>query len=340
MDKPSATFVRSLEDLPVSWRGAVVAIGNFDGVHRGHQAVLSAAMSAARHNRAPCIALTFEPHPRTFFGPDRPVFRLSPEPLKSALMKAYGIDGLLILAFDQHLAEMPAEQFVSDILVNRVGIRHAVTGYDFHFGHKRQGTPEFLVRSGVRHDFGVTVVTRFGDEEGAISSSRIRQAVSEGDLSTARDLLGWDYSFIAKVTTGEKRGRNLGYPTANMKLQPSCLLRHGIYAVRFSRVGGQIYDGVASFGRRPTFDNGAPIFETYVFDFSGDLYGETAMVSTLAYLRPEQAYESETALIAQMNQDQTAARARAAAHPADEFMAALYRAWPDVSQRDGHVELA
>ncbi|MHA1189043.1 MAG: riboflavin biosynthesis protein RibF [Alphaproteobacteria bacterium] len=249
-----APLLSGLHNLPDAWRGAVIAIGNFDGVHRGHQAVLSAARATAQHHGVPCIAITFEPHPRTFFGPAKPVFRLTRAPAKAARLRTQNMDGTLVLPFDADLAAMSAEDFVRDIMVEKLAIRHAVTGYNFHFGHKRQGTPDYLVRAGAMNDFGVTLVTEFGDEAGAISSSRVRAALAEGALDTARELLGWDWSVIATVIEGEKRGRELGFPTANMALNPACRLAHGIYAVRYERQNGDCHDGVASFGRRPTFD--------------------------------------------------------------------------------------
>ena len=312
-----------LGSMPESWLGAVIAIGNFDGVHRGHQAVLSAAHAAAEHHGAPLVAMTFEPHPRTFFAPGKPVFRLTPAAAKAARLAAEGVDGTLVLPFDSELAAMSADDFVRDIMIGRLAIRHAVTGYDFHFGHKRQGTPDYLVRAGVANDFGVTLVSRFGDAQGAVSSSRVRECLAKCDVVGANGLLGWDWSVIATVRTGDRRGRELGFPTANMALDPACDLAHGIYAVCYQRENGERYQGVASFGRRPVFDNGPPLLETYLFGFEGDLYGEAGLVTFKAWLRPEEKFAGVEELVAQMKLDADMARAALNAPGSGSHEAAL-----------------
>lgn len=322
--------IARFDAVPAAWRGAVVAIGNFDGVHSGHQAVLKAAEAEAEHLGVRCIVLTFEPHPRTFFAPAKPVFRLTPANIKAALISALGFDGTLVMIFDSDVAGMEAEEFVTKILLEKLAVRHAVTGYDFHFGHNRRGTPKFLQESGLMHGFGVTVVAEHGDEGGAVSSSRIRQALGEGDIVHANSLLGWSWSVSGDIVHGDKRGRDLGYPTANMALSPDTALRHGIYAVRFVRASGEVHDGVANFGRRPTFDNGRPLLETFVFDFNGDLYGETALVSLIGWIRPEQAFASPEALVAQMDRDSAAARALLAETPPTPLDRKLVEIWPSV----------
>ncbi|HSG95634.1 MAG TPA: bifunctional riboflavin kinase/FAD synthetase [Afifellaceae bacterium] len=322
--------IARFDALPPAWRGAVVAIGNFDGVHSGHQAVLKAAEAEAEHLGVRCIVLTFEPHPRTFFAPAKPVFRLTPAPVKAALIAALGFDGTLVMTFDGDLAGMEAEDFISGILLDKLAARHVVTGYDFHFGHNRRGTPKFLQESGLMHDFGVTVVAEHGDEDGAVSSSRIRQALGEGVVAHANSLLGWSWSVSSTVVHGDRRGRDLGYPTANMALSPDTMLRHGIYAVRFIRAGGKTHDGVASFGRRPTFDNGRPLLEAFLFDFDGDLYGEMALVSLIGWIRLEEAFSSIEALIAQMDRDSAAARALLAKTPPTPLDRKFVEIWPSV----------
>ena len=333
------SIVADLAAIPKSWRNAVVAIGNFDGVHCGHQAVLAAARAQAAHIGAPLIMLTFEPHPRTYFRPQEPVFRLTPAAIKAAAAGAFGVDGVLVMSFDAELSAMSAEDFVRDILVDRLAIRHAVTGYDFHFGHRRQGTPEFLKSSGVLHQFGVTIVSEHGDEEGAVSSSRIRETLAEGAIAETNQLLGWTWSVSGTIHHGEKRGRELGYPTANMAPDPACRLRHGIYAVRFTRSDGTVHDGVASFGRRPTFDNGHPLLETYLFDFSGDLYGQAVLISLVAWIRPELKFDTVEDLISRMNDD--SARTRSFLNeiqptPIDSEIRDVWRQL--MSDRSGHVE--
>jgi len=326
--------IAHFDAVPPAWRGAVVAIGNFDGVHSGHQAVLKAAEAEAEHLGVLCIVMTFEPHPRTFFAPAKPVFRLTPATLKASLIAALDLNGTLVMTFDRDLAGMEAEDFVTKILLEKLAARHVVTGYDFHFGHNRRGTPNFLQESGLMHGFGVTVVAEHGDEGGAVSSSRIRQALGEGDIDHANSLLGWSWSVSSTVVQGDKRGRDLGYPTANMALLPDTTLRHGIYAVRFARangeVSGEVHDGVANFGHRPTFDNGRPLLESFLFDFDGDLYGETALVSLVGWIRPEEAFASPQALIAQMDRDSAAARVLLAKTPPTPIDRKLVELWPAV----------
>ena len=331
--------IARFDAVPAAWRGAVVAIGNFDGVHSGHQAVLKAAETEAEHLGVRCIVLTFEPHPRTFFAPAKPVFRLTPATIKAALIAALDLNGTLVMTFDGDVAGMEAENFVTGILLEKLAARHVVTGYDFHFGHNRRGTPKFLQESGLMHGFGVTVVAEHGDEGGAVSSSRIRQALGEGDIHHANSLLGWSWSVAGEVLHGDKRGRDLGYPTANMALSPDTALRHGIYAVRFVRASGEVHDGVASFGRRPTFDNGRPLLETFLFDFEADLYGQAALVSFVGWIRPEQAFASPQALIAQMDRDSAAARALLAKTPPTPLDRKIVEIWPSVLAETRNLDL-
>lgn len=293
-------------------RSGVVAVGNFDGMHRGHQAVLACAGAVAADDGMPTVLLTFAPHPRTVFDPSRPVFLLTPDPAKRRLARVLGIDAVVTLTFDLELSRMAAETFVSDILVDGLAARHVVTGFDFHFGRDRQGSPVFLRAEGDRHGFGVSIVEEFGDEKGAVSSSRIRAALEQGDLVTAEELLGYRWFVEGVVLHGDKRGRELGYPTANLALSEDCRLKHGIYAVRVW-LDGRVIDGVASFGRRPTFDHGRELLETFLFDFDDDLYGREIMVQLVAYLRPELRFDSAEALVGQMEKDAVEARNRLAA---------------------------
>ena len=319
-------FITGPDDLPAAWRGGVVAIGNFDGVHRGHQAVLDAASAEAEHLGAPALMLTFEPHPRAFFA-GRPLFRLTPAPLKAALAAALGFNGVLVLPFDQALAAQSAEDFVHTMLVETLAIRAAVTGYDFHFGQARRGTPRFLAEQGVLHGFAVTIVDAVGEGAAAVSSTRVRGALAAGDIAAATKLLGWRFSVAGEVIRGDGRGRDLGYPTANMTLDPACELAEGIYAVRFLTADGVVRDGVASYGRRPTFGGGEPVLETFVFDYAGDLYGKNALVSFVAFIRPERHFDDAEALVAQMDQDSRDARAILAETPASVLDCRVHAAW-------------
>lgn len=297
--------------LPAALRGAVVAIGNFDGVHRGHQAVLERALAQAHEAGVPAIVLTFEPHPRAFFQPDVPLYRITPAPMRARLLGLMGFDAVVEQRFDRAFAELGAEDFITRVLVKGLGISRAVTGFDFHFGHKRQGGPAFLMEAGARHGFAVTLVDAFRDEGAqVVSSSRLRGLLEEGAVAEAAGLLGYRYTVSAEVVRGRRLGRTLGYPTANMVLPADTALHHGIYAVRLRRPGGRIHDGVASFGRRPTVeDDGAPVLETFVFDFSDDLYGEHCAVSFFGFLRGEEKFDGLDALVAQMKRDEEEARA-------------------------------
>ncbi|WMS43865.1 bifunctional riboflavin kinase/FAD synthetase [Acuticoccus sp. MNP-M23] len=294
-------FAVDLGAVPAALAGGTVAIGNFDGVHRGHQAVLAAALDGP----GPVTALTFEPHPRAYFS-GAPVFRLTPPAEKARLVKAVGLSALVVARFDAPLAALTADAFIDDVLVGQLGARHVTVGHDFKFGAKRSGD---AARLAADPRFGVTVVDAYGDAGGeVVSSSRIRTLLSEGEPGLAATLLGYRYTVTSPIIHGQKRGREMGYPTANQCLPPETALRHGIYAVRI-RIDGLWRNGVASFGRRPTFDNGAPLLETHVFDYAGDLYGEELPVTLVSFLRPELTFDGMAPLIAQMNEDSRNARA-------------------------------
>ncbi len=303
--------IADLIKMPAALRGGVVAIGNFDGVHRGHQSVLEPALEIARRDSVPALVLTFEPHPRQVFRPDVPLFRLTPAPMKAALLGALGFDAVVEQQFDRAFSGLSPQAFVRSVLVEGLGITHVVTGFDFHFGKNRSGTPELLKAAGQENGFGVTVVDAYSDEGGTvISSSRIRGLLEEGEVAEAAGLLGYRYTVEAEVAGGQKLGRTLGFPTANMALPLETELRHGIYAVRFRRADGRLYNGVASFGRRPTVtEDGAPLLETFLFDFDGDLYGETCSVSLFSFLRGEEKFDGLDALVTQMKRDEAEARA-------------------------------
>ncbi len=287
--------------------GAVVAIGNFDGVHRGHRAVIGAALARARALGRPAAALTFSPHPRQFFRPQEPLFQLSSLSDKLRLLAATGLDGAVVMTFDAALAGTPAEDFVGDILAGRLRIGGAAIGFDFHFGKNRTGSPAYLTEQGARLGFAVDVVPPLEDEGRPVSSGSIRTALAAGRVVEAAELLGAPWFVSAEVIHGDKRGRDLGFPTANMQLDPACGLKHGIYAVRVC-VEGELRDGVASFGRRPTFDNGTPLLEVFLFDFAGDLYGKVIEVAFIGWIRPEQKFASVDALMQQMDADAAQAR--------------------------------
>lgn len=295
-------------DACVPLQQGVVAIGNFDGVHLGHRNVLRLARSLAADHQCPAYALSFEPHPRTVFSPHDPVFRLTPPHAKARVLEAFGLDGLVNVPFDKAFAALSAEHFVEEVLVRRLQVRHVIIGFDFHFGHNREGTPAYLMDCGKRLGFGVTIVDALTDAGDPVSSSRVRERLQGGDVTGAAALLGYHYFISGEVIHGEKRGRDLGFPTANIRLDEDNRLAMGIYAVRVS-FEGQTHDAVASYGRRPTFDNGAPLLEVCLFDFSGSLYGKVLNVAFHAYLRGEEKFDSLDALVAQMNDDAAKARA-------------------------------
>ncbi len=297
-------------------RGAVVAIGNFDGVHRGHKAVIAAALARAGSLGRPAAALTFEPHPRALFNPGEPLFRLTDETAKLRLLAATGLDGAIVLTFDAALARLTAEEFVERILVERFAVSGAAIGFNFHFGAHRAGSPGFLVAEGRKRGFAVDVVPRFEDNGRPVSSGPIRQALAAGRARPSRRI-----SRLSVVRLRRRDPRRQARPGARLSDRKSparcrCGLRHGIYAVRVA-VGGRRYDGVASFGRRPMFDNGAVLLEVFLFGFSGDLYGATIDVAFIEWLRGEQMFASAEELIRQMQEDSRMARdALARAHDA------------------------
>jgi riboflavin kinase/FMN adenylyltransferase len=288
-------------------QGAVVAIGNFDGVHRGHRAVIGAALSRARALGRKAAALTFSPHPRQFFRPQEPLFLLSGERDKLRLLAGAGLDGAVVMRFDGALAGTSAQDFVERILVGRIGIGGAAIGFDFHFGQKRAGSPQYLAEQGARLGFAVDIVPPLEDEGRPVSSGAVRRALGEGRVVEAAELLGSPWFVSGAVIHGEKRGRTLGFPTANMKLDPACGLKHGVYAVR-AALDGRLVDGVASFGRRPMFDDGAPLLEVFLFDFDGDLYGRSLDVAFIGWIRAEQKFESIETLKRAMASDSALAR--------------------------------
>lgn len=307
-DAPAQAFVLDLaKPIPDALAGAVVALGNFDGVHRGHAELARVTLALAAERGASAAALTFEPHPRSVFRPDAPVFRLTPPAIKTELLGRAGLDPTFVLPFDREIAAISAEAFIDELLLGKLAAAGLVCGYDFHFGQGRAGSPEMLQARAQAAGVPVVVVPPFAWQGEAVSSTLIRAALEQGDVARATDFLGRPWFVRGAVAHGDKRGRDLGYPTANMHLARDCRLRHGIYAVRI-RIDGIWHDGVASFGSRPTFDDGPPKLETFVFDFSGDLYGRQVDVALVAWLRGEAKFDTLEALIVQMDADSAKAR--------------------------------
>jgi riboflavin kinase/FMN adenylyltransferase len=308
--RPPFVVIKDALELPPhagALRGAVVAIGNFEGVHRGHRAVIGTAVARARGLGRPAAVLTFDPHPRAFFTPDKLLFRLSDGDAKLRLLATTALDGAITMKFDGALASLEPADFISRVLLDRYAIGGAVVGYDFHFGHKRAGTPAYLREEGARLGFAVDVVTELSDEGRRVSSGAIREALAAGHVDEAAELLGYPWFVTGEVVHGDRRGRELGYPTANLRLDPGRGLRHGIYAVRVA-VDGKRHDGVANFGRRPMFDSGIVLLEVFLFDFSGDLYGRTVDVAFIAWIRPEMMFDTVADLVRRMDEDCRLAR--------------------------------
>ena len=309
---------RSYWGLPSVTHHGVVAIGNFDGVHRGHRALLAAARERAMALGAPLGVITFEPHPREVLTPDRAPPRLTPFRLKARLLAELGVDHLFALAFTRHLLEKTPEQFVHDVLAGGLGIRHAVVGFDFRFGNRRAGDVDRLAALGEEYGFGVTRLEPVAWRGEVCSSSRIRDAIAAGEMALAHDLLGQPFAVEGRVVAGDRRGRELGYPTANLcpprrgALWPPA----GIYAVRAGWQGGgraHWHDAVASLGFRPTFGGRDLRLEVHLFDREIDLYGRRLCCGFVERLRGEETFATVEALKVQMDRDSAAARAALAA---------------------------
>ena len=311
---------RHFEDVPPALKGAVVAIGNFDGVHRGHRALIAEAKIQAEARRSPLAVLSFEPHPQEYFKPSPESFRLTPLRAKSRLLSDLGVDALFALTFDGDMARRTPQDFVVNVLVNGLGISGAVVGHDFEFGQKRAGNLATLAYMGEMEGFTVTAfdtVTASGDEK--ISSTLIRQMLKQARPEEAARLLGHPWSVEARVEHGDARGREMGFPTANMHLGHCLAPAYGVYAVRVAILEGDHavarHDGVANFGIRPMYQVNVPLLETHLFDFDGDLYGKYLSVEMIRYIRPEAKFPSLADLIAQIGADAAQARAILAETP-------------------------
>jgi len=299
--------------VPDSLKGSIVALGNFDGFHLGHQAVVRRAVDRAFHERRPVIVATFDPHPVRLFKPDVPPFRLSTLDQRQALFAHAGADAMLVFEFDAALAAMDAEQFVAEVLVGRIGAAGVVTGDDFSFGKGRSGDVALLKRVGEANGLAAEAVSQILVDGVRVSSGRVREALIAGDTATATHMLSRPYAIEGVVQPGDRRGRELGYPTANLALGDYQRPRYGIYAVRVTLDDASEHPGVASLGIRPTFDPPTELLEAHLFDFAGDLYGRTIDVALHAFLRDERKFDSLDALTAQMREDEAEARRRLSA---------------------------
>ena len=303
-------LLASDQPWPHNLRGGAIALGNFDGFHRGHQAVVGRAVERAHREGRPAIVATFDPHPKRYFQPDAAPFRLSTIEQRARLFAAAGADATLVLRFDAGFAALTPEQFVADELGARYGARAVVTGEDFTFGRARAGTVERLTTLGAAHGIDVETVPPLCDEEGAISSTRIRALLAAGDCEGAARLLTRPFAIEGVVVHGAKLGRSIGYPTANIEMRDYLRPRYGIYAVRARLEDGRIVDGAANLGIRPTFEPPVELLEPHLFEFAGDLYDSVMEVDLISFLRPEAKLDGLAALIAQVDADCVEARLR------------------------------
>lgn len=305
------TIVRDADFVRPADRGAAAAIGNFDGVHLGHRSVIELTQDAARRLHAPLGIMTFEPHPREFFAPSAPPFRLMSAEAKAHRLEKLGVNILYQLSFNSALAGLSAEAFAQEIIADKLGLRHVVIGNDFCFGKGRTGTAHMLKDLGERMGFGVTIAELLQDADQTVSSTSIRTALTEGRPEDAARMLGHWHRIEGPIIHGEKRGRTLGYPTANMSIDGLHPPKFGVYAVLVDVLEGPFqgrYQGVSSMGVRPMFGENRPNLETHLFDFSGDLYGVEISVALVSYIRAEQKFDGLDALVAQMGTDSDQAR--------------------------------
>ncbi|MBD3664360.1 bifunctional riboflavin kinase/FAD synthetase [Sulfitobacter sp. TSTF-M16] len=302
-------IMRDYQFVDAADRGASAAIGNFDGVHRGHLSVIDLARKAAPD--APLGIVTFEPHPREFFAPDAPPFRLMSADARAHRLEKVGVQRLYELRFDAGLAGLTPLEFARDVIHAGLGLQHVVVGADFCFGKGRAGTAEHLVAFGKQFGFGVTIAPLMAEGDQTVSSTAIRRALSDGTPREAAAMLGHWHRIDGQVLHGEKRGRELGYPTANMSIDGLHPPAFGVYAVLVDVLEGPhagTYQGVASLGVRPMFGENTANLESFLFDFKGDLYGTALSVALVEHLRGEERFDSLDALITQMDADSTRAR--------------------------------
>lgn len=302
-------LIRGLHNLRARHRGCVMTIGNYDGVHLGHQSVLQCLQARGRERGMPSLVMIFEPLPAEFFAPEAAPPRLSSLREKLEDLSAIGVERVLCVRFDRHLANMAARAFVERILVEGVDARFVVVGDDFRFGRGREGDFPLMQQMGQRHGFDVAHLSSFTVGHARVSSTRIRAALAAGDMRTAACMLGRPYRVSAYVRRGQALGRTLGYPTANLCLKRKVAAQFGVYAVMVEGVRGKLLPGLASLGTRPTVDGEGVLLEVNLLDFEGDLYGRRLSVALLEFLRPEEHFPSLDAMVAQMGEDERRARA-------------------------------
>ncbi|HEY9236532.1 MAG TPA: bifunctional riboflavin kinase/FAD synthetase [Phenylobacterium sp.] len=303
-------IVHGWKRLEEADKHAAVALGNFDGVHRGHQRVIAEAARAAMEQKAPLGVISFEPHPRQIFQPGAPAFRIMKPDQRARALAALGVDVFYVLAFDQEMANLTDRQFVEDVLVRGLGVRHVAVGFDISFGKGRTGSPELMTRYGQEFGFTVSVAEALGDGQEKFSSTGVRQALREGRPQDAAAILGRPFAIEGVVERGRQLGRTLGYPTANVALTDYVAPRYGVYATRTRLPDGREIAGVANIGVNPTIPGEITArLEVWLFDFDEDLYGQVIETDLVAFLRPELKFDSLEAMTAQIMEDARQARA-------------------------------
>jgi riboflavin kinase/FMN adenylyltransferase len=298
---------RHVDELPAEVKGGAVAIGNFDGVHLGHREVINEAGRIAKAHDIPWIVMSFEPHPRLFFQPDQDPFRLTPFRIKSRHIEELGVEDFVVLQFDKEFASLSAEEFIDQILVEGLGAKHVVCGYDFYFGAKRRGNPDMLLKEGRNKGFAFSCVNPVSDQSGNVyASTLVREQLVKGAVKDAHALLGRPFEIEGRVVEGDQRGRDMGFPTCNIELHEYLQPALGVYAIRAGVDHGTEtvwHDGICNIGKRPTFDKRDILLEAHLFDVNEDLYGKHLRVALIDFIRPEQKFDGLDAIKAQIAKD-------------------------------------
>ena len=310
-DETMTELHTSTDNIPAEAQNCILMIGNFDGIHLGHRALIEKALDLAAKTRVPLGIIIFEPHPLQFFQPSAEPFRLTLLPMKKRLLEELGVNHIFVIKFNQKFSLMSGDEFIENILVQQLKTRHLVVGEDFAFGREKSGTIKALESAATNGKFGLSVIKPSLSAQGeTYSSTAIRMLLREGNLRDAEKLLGWPWQIEAPIVSGDKRGRCLGYPTANQNIPEYVRIPYGVYAVKVQIENESLWrNGVANFGIRPMFKTTHPIFETFIFDFKLDIYGKIMRVQPVQYLRPELSFQGIDALIAQMKEDCIAAKA-------------------------------
>ncbi len=296
-------LIRGLQNIQPQHHGCVASIGNFDGIHLGHQQVLNQLQEKSLEYQLPSVVIIFEPQSKEYFMAEKAPARLTRLREKLMVLSRFNVDQVLCLSFNKAFMQMPAETFITELLVQQLGIQHLIVGGDFHFGYQRRGNYALLEQMSQEYGYSVAKIAEVQHDQGRISSTRIRQALATGDLAAAEQLLGRPYSMCGRVAHGDKRGRQIGFPTANIYLHRQVSPLQGVYAIKLYGLGSQVYTGVANLGNRPTFDGTKTLLEVHLFNFAQDIYGRYVEVEFVRKIRDEQRFESFAALKQQISTD-------------------------------------